>query len=192
MPDPTVEELQTQVTDLTTQVKDITAERDTAMTSVTTLTGERDTAVNGLETATGQITGLQEANKKFSDGAAELASKTEGFTALETEVKTLREGATAHATELSQRDTTLKEVTDKHITMRRNHISQRNGIELSKLTDLTEAQLDAIELTHPVANGNNDGKGMDLSGSGGGHDVTSMTEKDRALQIIDRLKAGRN
>jgi chromosome segregation ATPase len=185
---PEIVELEAKVTDLEGQVVTLTAASTAATESVTTLTGERDTAVSSLDIANKTVADLTEANSKFSAQAASLTEKATGFDALQEEVKTLRDNATGHMTELAKRDADIKSVTDTHMTMRRGHISSRNGIELSKLVDLTSAQLDAIELTSPIVKSNENGKGLGMGSGGGTGDISTMSEKDRALSVIEALK----
>ena len=166
---------------------------DGSAAEISKLTDQLASKTTEVETLTGQVTTLTDANKRFADDAGKLPEITQERDSLRGQVTTLAEEKGALTNSLDEERAKAKTAEETVLTSRKAALVKNYGIPEDKVNGLTATQLDAVEATvssvKPSQSNGTDGKGLDLTGDGGGTSaVAEMTESQRALKTIVDLK----
>lgn len=150
-----------------------------------------------LDTANKAVSDLQGANKKFADDAAGLANQGTQLKETQSQLEESRKTSTDLTTKLEESTTAFSGLQGQVTTRRRQDLVSKYGLPEEHVAGLDEAGLTILESTLPLAtpakpaNGNTPapgGTGLGLDGGVNTVDPNSLSDSQRALSLVERLK----
>jgi len=177
----------TEVTELKTQIETLTA-----------TIAARDVT---LAAATTSLEELQAANTKFADDAVGLATQAQQGKDAQEALEQSRKSTSELQVQLEQAATANSTLLSQMTSRRRQDLITRYGLPEASVANLDDAGLTVLESTlphyAPASTPNTpivpmDGNKLGLgASSGNGIDMSAMTEAERGLQLIERMKASK-
>ncbi len=152
---------------------------------------------DAMETANKSISDLQAANKKFADDAVGLANQAGQVKEAQTALEESRKTSADLQTRLDESNTASQVMQEANTTRRRADLVSRFGLPEDHVAGLDDAGLAVLESTLPHVKPGTDkpagvlpviGNGLGLNAGSGGADIAGLTDSERALRTIDRLK----
>jgi septal ring factor EnvC (AmiA/AmiB activator) len=142
------------------------------------------------------ITDLTGANKKFADDAVRMANTGQQLKDVQSQLEESRKTSSTLTEQLEQAKTSNSTMVEQMTTRRRQDLVSRYGLSEERVANLDDAKLAVLEdelphVTPAPANSASlpaNGTGLGLGGGGGSPDLSTLSESDRALRTIERLK----
>ena len=162
-----------------------------------TLVSERDAE---LVTTKQSVADLQAANQKFADDAVSRSNQEQQLKDAQQALEESRKTSSDLTTQLEVANVRNTELHGQALTRRRQDLTSKFGLSEERVAGLDEAGLAVLESTlphvsavpqdgqkptAPLENGN--GLGLNPGGNDSA-DLSSLTESERALRTIERLK----
>lgn len=153
---------------------------------------------DAMELANKSISELQVANKKFANDAVGLANQAEQITEARTALEESRKTSAGLQTRLDESNITNQTMQEANTTRRRADLVSRFSLPEDHVAGLDDAGLTVLESTLPHIKPGTDnpakvlpitGNGLGLGAGSGSGDVAGLTDSERALRTIDRLKS---
>ncbi len=175
----------------TTEVTELTAKLAASETLVSTRDAE-------IVTRDESITALTEANTRFAADAEGVVAVKQQLTESQAALEESRKTTTKLTEELETSNTRNTNLSGDMLTRRRSDLISRYSLTEEHVAGMDATQLDALERTLPHAvpgSQTNPSPAPQVTGNGHGMgsgsqvtDVSAMSDKDRSLKLIERLK----